>query len=149
MFLWDLNISEIPIGWQKEFDIAKLETPNGEYVTYQVNNDESDTYYYNIPASKEFLENTFNEQKAKAQELYSESMDSQTISKLIECDILLYNVLCYWVMDEDIEFSDFNPDFITKSIYDTNCYLTSSYWGSMRKYDGLRFFHLSSEFLRE
>ncbi len=112
-YLFDLNLEDLPFGWDAEYKRALIETPNGsiesipatEYDgSYQIK-----TYYFNPIASRELILNTFKKYQLIAQRLISQNdfPFHSDLSELIKADIVLYNCISAWVEDfVDVTYYD-------------------------------------------
>lgn len=140
MYLWDLSLDSIPLGWEKFYETAIKETSHGE--TFALPDSE---YYYNIPDCKELLETNFKSLKNEATILFKDlSSNLNRIERLIEIDICLYSIIEFWTRDER-EYSSFNPNELQLDIYNSNLYFSPSSI-EMYKYDKMKFIHLSKPF---
>lgn len=116
---WDLDLSQIPLGWENKLQHAMNTCPNGKYITDENTNE---TYWYDPVGYKAQLEEIFENLKKQAQPIYdsldksSEQFDEQ-ITTLLKIDIQLYNIIFEWRLDNlDMDGSCFDSKKLWKSI---------------------------------
>jgi hypothetical protein len=120
-FLWDINIENIPCGWESIYQESLIECPNGKNIElissdyYGTNTHEVE---YNPVECKAILVNRFNQLKSEAIEIYSNLHDLDfkvAINKLFKIDILLFNILSEWAFDvSDSDGSNYDPSYFLK-----------------------------------
>lgn len=143
--LWHLNIEQIPLGWQEEYDNALNKYPNGMPLLVRKNK-------FNVhPVSyKKQLIQKFNESKEQALFLQNNlDNDPQSLSKLLELDIILFKVLFLWLIDGtlvDETFFDINKLQDSKYFIDIECYFLEedNPHDPIFHYHSYKFFRLSN-----
>lgn len=137
--LWDLNIEDIPLGWDDIYKQALEECPNGEYEHCEDTFGES-TYWCNPVACKSILISKFNSLKLQAKQIFDDkNLLSRSISELFSIDVMLYNILSNWTFTE-YEFSSFNDTKFLDNINDLEVYFDEA-GCSIKDYLPMRFIH--------
>lgn len=117
-YLWDLNLDEIPLGWEATYKTALEQYPNGTTAEMILQDNDfelfAEEYEYNPVECRNIIYNSFNEYKAKAKNLLEskDEYDLKTlVNELIKIDVILYNLLKYWLYEDDYYFenSSFQP----------------------------------------
>lgn len=159
-YLWDLDIEQIPLGWQSEFDRAIKELPDGELTTMPDLSDPSATeigltrHEYNPIKYRDTIVKLFNEQKSLAHDVLKNEQSMKALfNRLLKIDINLFNLLNEWLYSSDLyQLNSFEPKHLLDLI-ESN--LSSDYFDAVdidtipKKYVDLRLITLfddSSEF---
>ena len=114
---WDMDLSQIPLGWMNILQDAIQSCPNGEYV---IDENTNETNWYDPVGCKSKIEVEFHNLKTQAQNLYSkiqqadENID-KTVTNLLKIDIILENIIEFWI-NGDKYISNFDSNQIIKQI---------------------------------
>ncbi|MGO0058601.1 hypothetical protein ACTID9_00800 [Brevibacillus fluminis] len=154
-YLWDLDLENIPLGWEETFRDALRICPDGEItpISYSSYHGEKlERYLYHPVKFRDRLIELFNADKAKAVNL----MESNTISdsflnQLFKIDVRLFNILDAWLTpDDEIEGEMLDPREMEQKLLDYRVYfqcedeeLVEIYNEKIREYIPLRIFSLS------
>ncbi|KLR75299.1 hypothetical protein ABH20_01000 [Geobacillus sp. T6] len=104
-YLWHLDLRTIPCGWEDVYQDALEKCPNG--MPLLINGTK---FFYHPVKYRETLLDIFSTAKEKCAELMkNEPLNRKQLSELLENDIILFNVLFEWCL-EDVEqpFFDIN-----------------------------------------
>ncbi|NFO86499.1 hypothetical protein FDC58_10445 [Clostridium botulinum] len=141
-FLWDLDIENIPCGWENEYQKALIEYPEGKYADCIAYDGKSfEKVEYNPVACRNLIVNKFNLLKIQANELYlnRDTLDfKMCCNRLFQIDIMLYNLLSTWTYSDEIFCNDdFKSSEILNNIKSPSTY---SYFDNLNpKFDSLKF----------
>lgn len=120
-FLWDLDIENIPCGWESVYQTALNECPDGKVLELMSSDYSGASTYevdYNPVECRNILINRFNELKSEAIEIYSNlhNLDFKVaINKLFKIDILLFNILSEWTFDSSYSGgTGYDPSYCSK-----------------------------------
>ena len=146
-FLWDLNIEDIPCGFESFYQDALINCPNGKIVE-TISSDSSGTTIstceYNPVECRKILITEFNNLKSKAIEIFSNrnSLDfKECCNELLKIDALLYTLISEWTCTSDIFCNDdFQPQFISNHI--KNISLTSYFDDADDEYSQFKLINL-------
>lgn len=139
MNLWDLNIEELPCGWESIYKEALVHYPEGTTFHYPATDcQEEINCVYHPTKCREILINRFNQVKDEVNMLLNnrEKLElKKFVSGLVNADAELYYLLKQWDYDEDLvdQFS-FNPETIAVG-YSLEVY---GYTNADNKYANLR-----------
>lgn len=113
---WELDLDEIPLGWEKIHKYALENIPEGKVYKSEIEDIHGDTIteelLYDPVGYKKVLYRLFNEYKVKAKGLWSSRnlYDPDLFSdNLLELDAILHHILYNWCRFgelDDIEFYD-------------------------------------------
>lgn len=149
-YLWDLDLKKIPLGWQKTYQKALIECPDGKIVFFDKPNSNSRFFYDPVQYHDKTLL-LFNQNKQKAILLMSEFRTSKfkhSINELFKVDLSLFNLLSHWITSDDELFEhSFNPKEIENEILDTQNYFEDSpddfeYKTGIEKYSHLKLLNI-------
>lgn len=119
MFLWEIDIEQIPLGWNDIYEDARENYPNGT---------KFDKYFVHPIECRTQLIAHFKNYQEKAKETYQsllKGFDRDILHTLLKYDQILYSVLYEWLGDER-DHSEFDPKDIEKNINDHYGYLLSA-----------------------
>ncbi|WP_353096387.1 hypothetical protein [Tissierella praeacuta] len=132
-YLWDLNLDEIPLGWENTYQEASIKSPHGEIVSIPESNYDEisiNRYFYHPVKYRNELYRLFNEFKVKAKDLFESKGNHEFrpfINELIKYDCILYNILYEWTLvDDELDGSSFDPDYIKNILQNFRDYFDSS-----------------------
>lgn len=122
-FLWDLNIEDIPCGFESIYQDALIDCPNGKMVkTFSCDSTGTtiSACEYNPVEYRKIIINEFNKFKTQAIEIFNNrnSLDfKECCNELLKIDTLLYSLISEWTCTSDIFCDDeFQPQFISNHI---------------------------------
>lgn len=101
--LWNINLKNIPLGWNTIYQEALAMFPNG-----QINK----SYFYDPVGYRDKLLKVFEEEKKKALELIEDQSVpfSEKANLLLKIDVKLFNIIYEWVDSKKFaDISVFNP----------------------------------------
>lgn len=104
-YLWHLHLKKIPCGWENVYQDALKNCPNGMPLLIK-----GTKFFYHPVKYRETLLEIFSTAKEKCLEITkNECLNRKQLSELLENDIILFNVLFEWSL-EDAEkmFFDIN-----------------------------------------
>ncbi len=153
-YLWELNIENIPLGWQETLDKAIQNCPDGELVAIpdiDFHSDKFDIsrYYYNPIKFREKIIRLFNEEKNKAIHLLENEKSMKPLfNEILKIDIKLFNLLDLWTsIDDHFDGSSFDPKHIDEEILNSSNYFDSYIEGispkELKKYLHLKLIDLN------
>lgn len=142
---WDLDLSQIPLGWEDVLQNAIDTCPKGEYI---IDEETNETYWYDPVGYKAQLKEMFEDLKQQAKTLYvslnriSDQFDEQ-VTALLKIDIQLYNIIFNWCLDGLImDGSSFDSKKLWKSISHIECDIGENYFCSKKsEIDFMKPFH--------
>jgi hypothetical protein len=104
-YLWDLNLNEIPCGWEDVYQDALKHCPDGMPLLIK-----GTKFFYHPVKYREVLLNIFVTAKDKCLDIMqNECLNQKQLSELLENDIILFNVLFEWCLDHlEKPFFDIN-----------------------------------------
>ncbi|MCY9197322.1 hypothetical protein MOE86_11470 [Bacillus atrophaeus] len=141
-YLWDLNIEEIPCGWEDFYQDALVEFPDGKMFEEYMNGPDDKYEFFSHPVKyRELMVYWFNFHKAKAQKLIESEIlltDRKAISNLIKHDMVLYHLITTWISD-DLTMDFFNPDSVERDFFDPDWYFSCDEYNQSKGYSELRF----------
>jgi hypothetical protein len=151
-YLWELDLAQVPLGWEKTYNEALEECPTGTYITipdYDASVSGETRCWYNPVKYHQTLLETFNRLKQKALSIISKEQDTplHKIDDLIKIDICLYAILDLWLDDDNFfDGSSFDPNSLgdIKTIMKYDFYFDWDHNNTHNKYEGLRLVHLSA-----
>lgn len=94
MYLWDIEIETIPLGWDEEYQKAMKLYPHG--ITY-TSNDTNDHNFRDPVGYRQRLIEMFTFYSRKAKQVVSNGPLRDQFHELLLWDIRLFNVLIYWL----------------------------------------------------
>lgn len=146
-FLWDLNIEDIPCGFESVYQDALINCPNGkivETIFCDSSGTTISTCEYNPVEYRKIIINEFNKFKTQAIEIFNNrnSLDfKECCNELLKIDTLLYALISEWTFTTDIFCDDsFQPQFISNHI--KNSSLISYFDDTDDEYSQLKFINL-------
>lgn len=146
-YLWDLNLEEIPLGWDERYQQELKENPEGRYEIIPDFPTESAEYkvFYHPVGYREKLLSLFKDIQEKAKKIFQNDEDFKTkMHTLLKMDIALYNILDEWVTDDFWDVSCMDPFKIEDVIKISSGYFTESYsQKAMERYKNLKLINLS------
>ncbi|MBW7651543.1 hypothetical protein [Anoxybacillus sp. ST4] len=104
-YLWHLDLNKIPCGWENVYQDALKNCPNGMPLLIK-----GTKFFYHPVKYRETLLEIFSTAKEKCLEIMkNECLDRKQLSELLENDIILFNVLFEWCLEDmDETFFDVN-----------------------------------------
>lgn len=147
-FLWDLNIEDIPCGWEPIYQEALKDYPGGkiaETISQYGDGELSvEKHLFNPVKCREILINKFNQLKFEAIELYNKRdvLDFKICcNRLFQIDIFLYSILNEWTYIDDVFANDsFQPNNI---LSDIKSYAQDTYFdNSDSQFNNFKFINL-------
>jgi hypothetical protein len=94
-YLWDLDLHEIPCGWEDVYQDALKHCPDGMPLLIK-----GTKFFYHPAKYREVLLDTFAIAKEKCLDIMkNECLNQKQLSELLENDIILFNVLFDWCQD--------------------------------------------------
>jgi hypothetical protein len=94
-YLWDLDLVEIPCGWEDIYQDALKHCPDGMPLLIK-----GYKFFYHPVKYRQILLDTFATAKEKCLKIIkSEHLNQKELSELLENDIILFNVLFEWCLD--------------------------------------------------
>lgn len=140
MYLWELSLENIPLGWEELYKSSVGKSANSEIVELP-----DCEYYYNMEDCKKLLETNFISLKNEAAALYNDLQSNlHRLNRLIEIDISLYAIINFWTCTEN-DYSCFNPNSLQTQLCDTSSYFAPCSI-EMEKYEKMKFIHLSKNY---
>lgn len=110
-YLWDLNLDEIPLGWQKTYDDAVKNYPDGKIDTRWHSGSSGENQYvtqhHSDPVKyRDRIKVLFDQEKANALQTIDSKISIRSyFNNLLDIDIKLYLLLELWTRpDDDFEF---------------------------------------------
>lgn len=146
-YFWDLNLSEIPLGWQEDYEYALLNCPHGKTIStpeLSENGIIERKCFYNPVACRNLLLNEFSNYQKQAIELYHNACKENfqlTATELIRIDTILRSIIFYWVCDEH-DISSFKDTSVYSDIHfcEYDCYFSFETLDYMKPYETYKFF---------
>ncbi|TCT23356.1 hypothetical protein EDD68_10770 [Melghiribacillus thermohalophilus] len=93
--LWELNLIDIPCGWENTYQEALKKCPNGMPLLIK-----GTKFLYHPVKYRQILLDTFSKSKEACNEITkNECLNQKQQSNLLEHDIILFNVLFDWCQD--------------------------------------------------
>ncbi|WP_130807675.1 hypothetical protein [Senegalia massiliensis] len=126
-YLWQLNLDDIPLGWEQIYKEAIKEYPHGEIFSFEnLNYDDTNRYFYHPVKYRDEIYRLFNKYKIEAKYLF-DSKDKYNFktftTKIVKLDSILYNLLFYWTQEEkEVDGSCFDPRDLEEDIYSFESY---------------------------
>lgn len=139
-YLFELELTVIPSGWDKIYKEASEIYPNGQIV----NHGNESSYFFDPVSCRHLVIKEFEKHKALAKKLFTEQSLStkQAINNFVETDIILYNLLDLWVSDDHDYFS-FDPRSFIDDIFQEKFSYFSAYTPSyLKPYKKFRFLEI-------
>ncbi|SHH57708.1 hypothetical protein [Sporanaerobacter acetigenes] len=132
-YLWDLNLDEIPLGWENTYQDALNQCPKGEIIEMaEMDSPDSiitNQYFYDPVGYKNTIYTIFNEYKIKAKTLFESRNKHEIkpfINELIKFDCILYGLLAEWTCNgNEFDGSSFDPNYLKNNLLDYNYYFGS------------------------
>ena len=132
MYLWDLEMEQLPLGWEEEYHQALQAYPNGKIIPRKFSgnryyNDVPSPYFRDPVTYHRWLINLFHRYRNQALRLLSNGQPPKNnwsaMQKLLAIDIRLFNLLMFWVSPpREFDPGEFDPHQIIKHIDSTNFY---------------------------
>jgi hypothetical protein len=114
-YLWDLNIEDLPLGWQSVYDEAVRDYPKGKYVQWAATNDEVIKNWVDPVQTYDLFKRTIMDYKNRAMTIFQNYRDPDvrnTFTRLLRVDVALFNLFVNWNMeclDVEHHLTMFNP----------------------------------------
>ena len=118
-FLWDLDIEQLPLGWEEQYQEALKEFPNGTVIK---------GYFLHPVEYRAQILSYFHTYQAKAKSEYEQLLkefDVELLNSLVGYDKLLYSVLYEW-LDDQRDISLFDPASLSRYLEDSAGYILSA-----------------------
>lgn len=148
-FLWDLNLEEIPLGWEERYQQELKDNPNGRYESipeFSSDGAKEYTVFYDPVGYRKKLLLMFKEIQGKAKAEFEKEEDFKLkMHNLLKLDIALYNLLDEWVTDDWWDVSCMDPFKIEDDIKGTSEYFSEEHTPKgMKRYMNLKLFTLTN-----
>ncbi|MGE1211103.1 hypothetical protein [Bacillus pumilus] len=141
-YLWNLDIEELPCGWENIYQEALVDFPDGKTFKETMNGPDDIYEFFSNPVKyKELLIQLFNFHKSKAQELFESNdllTDRKALSNLIKHDMALDHFVSTWV-STDLTLDSFDPNNVERDIFDPEWYFSNDDYNQSKGYSKLRF----------
>lgn len=141
-YLWNLDIEELPCGWENIYQDALVDFPDGKTFKETMNGPDDIYEFFSNPVKyKELLIQLFNFHKSKAQELFESNdllTERKAISNLIKHDMALDYLITTWV-STDLTLDSFDPNTVERDIFDPDWYFSNDDYNQSKGYSKLRF----------
>ncbi|MED1480778.1 MULTISPECIES: hypothetical protein [Bacillus] len=141
-YLWNLDIEELPCGWENIYQEALVDFPDGKTFKETTNGPDDIYEFFSNPVKyKELLIQLFNFHKSKAQKLFESNdllTDRKAISDLIKHDMALDHLVSTWVSTEKT-LDSFDPNTVERDIFDPEWYFSNDDFNQSKGYSKLRF----------
>lgn len=147
-YLWDLNLEEIPLGWEKDYQDALRNFPAGKIIEVPeiyMDDFEIRESWCNPVAFRTLVLQSFNALKDKALYLLenvNKANFQDTSSKLIRIEFALRTLLFSWV-DDDTLLTDYDFSRVRREI-DMDCnfgdYFSEEILDFLKPYENYRYF---------
>lgn len=132
-YLWQLDLDDIPLGWESTYQESFAKSPDGEIVSIPESNYDEviiNRYFYHPVKYRNELYRLFNEYKIKAKDLFESKNNHEFkpfINKLIQYDCILYNLLSEWTFSDDaFDGSSFSPNHMENLLQNFSDYFDLS-----------------------
>ncbi|MCM3312010.1 hypothetical protein CHH78_02290 [Shouchella clausii] len=145
-YLFDLDLEEIPLGWEEAYQEALTRCPDGEIIPPLPDDAFNRPCFYHPVAYRALILKTFNKYKLLARRLMEEQKPDikSWITELVKVDIILYKLLSLWV-SEFMDISCYDPKDFNSDVFGANDSYFSYISDDMQPYEGLKLLNLHVE----